>query len=597
MEKLTVLTAVAFMAVGAIADASVSAGERRLSLDDYRDKMRGAWLGQMIGVAWGQPTEFGWENVLIPENKVPTWTDDFLARMAYDNDDLYVEMTFLKSLEDHGLDVTIRQAGIDYANSEYYVVCANGSGRSNLRSGIAPPDCAHPKLHGRPNDIDYQIESDYSGIIAPGCPQEAVRLGNVFGRLVNFGDGVWAGQFVGAAYAEAFFTADVDRIVDAGLRAIPAESDYAQMIRDVRAWRREFPDDWTKAWERIRDKYSKDRSVNEGWKRASAVNAGTSDLRDSTGGIDVRLNGAMVLLGLLYGGGDPERSMLIAMRGGWDSDCNPSTVGGILMCARGAKAVPEKFLRGFDPVRKFGHTDYCPKTLFAVCEKLARAVVVRNGGRVETDADGRESFVVPDRAPVPDKFVPSWKAPPPEGAKYSDEEMRRINFCQRIPDQQAMKGTNATDGVQKTLDALYPGWTTSANGPDMDPGFRRGLKTTRGLAAVGVVTHPPKPGCPVVLSRTFKVPAGDPQLKFDVASAPHESFRLAVRINGAAVLGTVLGNPQANDERWFLQSYAVSLDPWIGQTVTIELVDEPNGWRGETAFWSNIRLTANTWCR
>ena len=56
--------------------------------------------------------------------------------------------------------------------------------------------------------------------------------------VLNFGDGVWAGQFIGTLYAEAFFTDDVDALLDAVLAAIPAESDYAQMVRNVRAWHR-----------------------------------------------------------------------------------------------------------------------------------------------------------------------------------------------------------------------------------------------------------------------------------------------------------------------------------------------------------------------
>ena len=62
----------------------------------------------MVGVSWGQPTEFKWKDAVIPADKVPEWASDFPLRMAYGNDDLYVEMTFLKTLEDHGLDASIR---------------------------------------------------------------------------------------------------------------------------------------------------------------------------------------------------------------------------------------------------------------------------------------------------------------------------------------------------------------------------------------------------------------------------------------------------------------------------------------------------------
>ena len=29
------------------------AAERTLTLEAYRDKMKGGWIGQMVGVAWG----------------------------------------------------------------------------------------------------------------------------------------------------------------------------------------------------------------------------------------------------------------------------------------------------------------------------------------------------------------------------------------------------------------------------------------------------------------------------------------------------------------------------------------------------------------
>jgi hypothetical protein len=155
-------------------------GERRLSLDDYRDRMKGGWIGQIIGVAWGAPTEFKFNDVIIPQEKVPVWKPEMINH-AFGQDDLYVEMTFLRSLEQYGLDVDIRQAGIDFANSEYQLWCANDAGRRNLRRGIAPPDSSHPHFNSRPNDIDYQIEADFAGLISPGMPTSVIALGEKFG--------------------------------------------------------------------------------------------------------------------------------------------------------------------------------------------------------------------------------------------------------------------------------------------------------------------------------------------------------------------------------------------------------------------------------
>ena len=54
-----VLTAgmVLAMAAGAAA-APASSGDRTMSRKTLADKIRGGWAGQMIGVAYGAPTEF-----------------------------------------------------------------------------------------------------------------------------------------------------------------------------------------------------------------------------------------------------------------------------------------------------------------------------------------------------------------------------------------------------------------------------------------------------------------------------------------------------------------------------------------------------------
>ena len=187
---------------------------RRISIKEYQSKMKAGWLGQMAGVGWGAPTEFNFNARMIPADKVPAWEPEMINQQY--QDDIYVEMTFLKTLEDYGFDVSIRQAGIDFANSQYDLWHANRYGRYNLRLGIAPPYSGHPKYNSHADDIDYQIEADYSGLIAPGMPQTVIDLGEKFGRLMNYGDGVYGGQFVGAMYAEAFFEKDIDRDIGNG---------------------------------------------------------------------------------------------------------------------------------------------------------------------------------------------------------------------------------------------------------------------------------------------------------------------------------------------------------------------------------------------
>ena len=77
-----------------------------------------------------------------------------------------------------------RRASV-FANSGYRLWHANRAGRDNLRKGIAPPDSGHPRFNAHADDIDYQIEADFSGLIAPGLPNTVIDLGEKFGRLMT----------------------------------------------------------------------------------------------------------------------------------------------------------------------------------------------------------------------------------------------------------------------------------------------------------------------------------------------------------------------------------------------------------------------------
>jgi hypothetical protein len=389
---------------------------RRLPVKVYADKMKAGWVGQMAGVGWGGPTEFRFKGAIIPEDRMPRWEPRHINQFG--QDDIYVEMTFIRTLEEHGFDVSIRQAGIDFANSGYRLWHANNAGRSNLRRGIAPPDSGHPQFNKHADDIDYQIEADYAGLIAPGLPNVVIELGETFGRLMNYGDGLWAGQFVGGMYAEAFFEPDPAKLAEAGLRCIPPESQYAEMVRDVLAWRRQEPDDWTKTWEKVEEKYHQDPKYTHG-------------LCSKPGGpgaysIDAKLNGAYILLGLLYGKGDPDRTIVIATRCGQDSDCNPANAGGILFTTLGFSNLPERFTSAINPEGKFSHTPYTFPALVEVSTRLVRQAVERAGGRVEKDAAGEETFVIPVEAPRPSRFEPSYRPGPIADSKFTDEEMKQV---------------------------------------------------------------------------------------------------------------------------------------------------------------------------
>lgn len=401
-------------ACAAFAQPAAAQSERKLSLDEFRDKMKAAWAGQMAGVGWGAPTEFKFQAKTIPDKNAPAWTPETVNQ--YEQDDIYVEMTFLRTLEEYGPDVSIRQAGIDFANSGYDLWHANLYGRKNLRKGIAPPDSGHPKFNHHADDIDYQIEADYSGIIAPGLPNVPIALGEKFGRLMNYGDGLYGGQFIGGMYAEAYFEKNIEKVVEAGLRCIPEGSQYRECISDVARWHRETPDNWRAAWQKLEDKYDHNRK----YRRFSCSKP------EETFNIDAKLNGAYIVMGLLFGGGDIEKTAKIAMQCGQDSDCNPSSATGVLFTTLGFANVPAIYTKALDTSKTFSHTQYAFPRLLEVCESLARQWVARSGGVIEKDAQGKETFVLPAQTPKPSALEQCWSPGPPAETRFTPEEMQKI---------------------------------------------------------------------------------------------------------------------------------------------------------------------------
>jgi hypothetical protein len=388
---------------------------RKLCISEYQDKMKGAWVGQMAGVGWGLPTEFKFPDEIIPLDKVPEWDPEMINQ--HGNDDLYVEMTFIASMDNHWYDVSIRQAGIDFANTGYGLWAANKRGRDNIRSGIPPPESSHPQYSDNCDDIDYQIEADFSGILVPGMPNLAIEMGEKFGRLMNYGDGLYGGQFVGGMYTEAYFESDIEKVIQAGLACIPAESNYAQCVRDVMTWHKEYPDDWTKTWQLIEDKY-----------RHSLEYQGFAAQRENVWiPIDAKLNGAYIVLGLLYGNSDMDSTIVISMRAGKDSDCNPSNAAGVLGTIIGFENLPEKYKTALDYSRKFSYSDYDLNKLMEVCEELSRVLIVDHGGELISDEELGQCWLIPVQKPVPSPFQPSYDPGPfdPDNM-FSEEELSQL---------------------------------------------------------------------------------------------------------------------------------------------------------------------------
>ena len=133
--------------------------------------MKAGWIGQMAGVAIGGPTEFRYQGQTVPADKVPGWKPEMINQ--FDQDDLYVEMTFLRTLEQHGLGASARQAGIDFANSRYPAL-ARQQGRPRAApqgdrpARLGPPRAQRPRRRHRLPDRGRLLRPDRAGAAEHG---------------------------------------------------------------------------------------------------------------------------------------------------------------------------------------------------------------------------------------------------------------------------------------------------------------------------------------------------------------------------------------------------------------------------------------------
>ncbi len=356
-----------FVLLVPFAITSTAAEFRDLSRAQLLDKIRGGWAGQMIGVSYGAPTEFHAMGK-INEAELP-WSPERVSN-AIGQDDLYVEMTFAKVMDEAGLNASCEQYGEAFKTSQYHLWHANAGARHALGQGIKAPWSGHPKYNFHANDIDFQIEADFIGLMCPGLPRESNKYCDRVGRVMNYGDGLYGGMFVCGMYSAAFFEQDPRKVVESGLRCIPAKSQYGLLVNDLLDWSAQHPNDWRKVWQLLEDNWDKDDPCPDG--ALQPFN------------IDAKLNGAYIAMGLLFGNRDFIKTMEIATRCGQDSDCNPSSAAGVLGVMLGYNAIPENCKSGIAAIedKNFDFTSYSFNTIVRSTEVRALKVIESAGGRV-----------------------------------------------------------------------------------------------------------------------------------------------------------------------------------------------------------------------
>jgi hypothetical protein len=348
-----------------------------LTRAELLNKIKGGWAGQVIGVTYGGPTEFRYNGTIINDYVPIVWYDGYIKKTMVESpglyDDLYMDLTFVEVFEKHGLDAPVSAHAAAYANAEYMLWHANQAGRYNILNGIQPPQSGHWLNNPHADDIDFQIESDFAGLMSPGMPNTAAQLGDSIGHIMNYGDGWYGGVFVSAMYALAFVSTNTKDVVTEALKMIPEQSTFYQCVEDVIIGYEKNPTDWKQTWFEIQRKWSDD--------------IGCPDGVFVPFNIDAKINAAYVALGLLYGEGDFTKTLEISTRAGQDSDCNPSSAGGILGTMVGYDGIPDYWKQGLAESEDidFKYTTMSLNDVYQLSLKHALEVIQRNAGKLEDD--------------------------------------------------------------------------------------------------------------------------------------------------------------------------------------------------------------------
>ena len=360
------------------------------------DKIKGGWAGQAIGCSYGGPTEFKYRGTMIQDYIPILWPDGYMKNFFENSpglyDDLYMDLTFVEVIDRLGLDAPVDSFALAFAQADYTLWHANQAARYNILQGIMPPASGHWLNNPHADDLDYQIEADFAGLMSPGMPNAASEISDKVGHIMTYGDGWYGGVYVGAMYSLAFVSDDVKFVVKEALKTIPMDSRFYQCMSDVIRWHEQYPNDWKQTWFECERKYSED--------------IGCPDGVFVPYNIDAVINSAYILIGLLYGDGDFYKTMDIATRCGQDSDCNPASAAGILGTMLGYDRIPHLWMKNLHEVEdlKLAYTNISLNDAYQMSYKHALQVIKQNGGEV---SDSVVSIVL--QQPLPVRYEKSFE--------------------------------------------------------------------------------------------------------------------------------------------------------------------------------------------
>jgi ADP-ribosylglycohydrolase len=260
-------------------------------------RMMGCWLGKAVGGTLGMPYEGVRETVAL------TYYDPVPTEML-PNDDLDAQVVYaylLDQMDRPRVDRHVLSKAWDHIgmSADEYGIC-----KRNLKLGLVPPMTGsydNPFTAG----MGAAIRTEIWACLAPGQPDVAAAYAYEDACMDHANEGIHAAIFVAVLQSLAFVESNTDKLLDAALDYLPADSQVRLAVVDTRRWWDETRD-WAIVQRRLSDRYMNDNFT------------------------DVVINIAYVVLGWLAGEGKFGPSICAAVNGGQDTDCTGATLGALL---------------------------------------------------------------------------------------------------------------------------------------------------------------------------------------------------------------------------------------------------------------------------
>ncbi len=370
---------------------------QEMSAEELRDRIFGGWIGMLIGGLEGLPHEFKHRD--HPRDELPEFT--FLAEGARSDDDNDIEWTHLWFMHQEGALFLPypRLAEIWRENMNSGIWRANKAARELIEAGVFPPETGDFRRNPHAwYNLSGQFAVESYGLVAPGLPQQAARLAVHYARIAVSGEPLQAAQFWASMVSLSFFhRGSVQELVEKALPAMDPRAALRLAVADAQKAYRSCGPDWKAARQQIHNEWFVRRKWND----------------NST-----PVNGAFVVLALLYGNGDFYRTLQYAMALGHDADCNAATAGTIIGAWRGwshirdfpQNQVVDRYVNKTRPQLPQEMTITAQVDI--LCQ-LAKKCIEQSGGQIIREEGKTITVRIPVQPVLPIENLPS-EAPEPE---------------------------------------------------------------------------------------------------------------------------------------------------------------------------------------